>query len=96
MFVVLVKSRFKLDKIEIYENTFRSLRETVLANEPGVTFYELARVPGEPGNYRLVECYTDTQVQQEHLEKDYYQAAIPIIVDCLEGATYEMEVVETI
>jgi len=96
MFVIIVKARVKPDKVELYESTFRGLREKVLANEPGVTFYELCRVPEETCTYRVIEAYQDAQVQEEHLTKDYYQQAIPIITECLEGASYEMEVVETV
>jgi len=96
MFVVIVKARVKPETVEVYESTFRALREKVLANEPGVTFYELCRVPGEPYAYRVVEAYRDQATQEEHLAKDYYQQAIAVIGECLEGGTYEMEVVEPI
>lgn len=96
MNVIIVKAKVKPDKVELYESTFRALREKVLANEPGVTFYELCRVPEEPCTYRLVESYRDEKTQEEHLAKDYYQAAVPVITECLEGESYEMEVVETI
>lgn len=96
MFVVIVKARVKPDKIETYESAFKALREKVLANEPGVPFYELSRVPGSPGEYRMVEAYENEQVQEEHFAKDYYQEAVPTITACLEDGTYEMEVVETI
>jgi len=96
MFVILVKAQVKPEKVEIYEKTFRDLRDKVLANEPGVTFYELCRVPDKPCTYRLVESYIDQQTQDEHMEKDYYKAASAIILDCLEGGSYEMEIVETI
>jgi quinol monooxygenase YgiN len=96
MFVVIVKARVKPDRVELYETTFKALREKVLAGEPGVTFYELCRVPHEPCAYRLIECYRDEQAQQDHLAKDYYQEAVGTIIECLEGGSYEMEVVETI
>lgn len=96
MFVVIVKARVKPNKVDIYESSFKELREKVLANEPGVPFYELSRVPDSPCEYRMVEAYENAQVQEEHLTKDYYLAAGPIIMDCLEDGTFEMEVVETI
>jgi quinol monooxygenase YgiN len=96
MFVVIVKARVKPDKVETYESTFRALREKVLANEPGMPFYELSRVPDSPCEYRLVEAYRDAQVQEEHLAKDYYIEAGPVIMDCLVDGSFEMEVVETI
>ena len=96
MFVVIVKAQVKPEKIDIYESTFKSLRKKVLANEPGVTFYELCRVPDQPCAYRVIECYRDQATQDEHLNKDYYKATIPIIVDCLVDGQYEMEVVEPI
>jgi len=96
MFVIIVKARVKPDKVELYESTFKALRETVLANEPGVSFYELSRVPDSPCEYRLVEAYQDAEDQAEHLARDYYQKAVPIITECLEGESFEMEVVETI
>ena len=96
MFVVICKSKVKPEKIETYETTFRELREKVLANEPGVTFYELCRVPGEPGSYRVVECYKDQQTQDEHLAMDYYQAAFATVLDCLVDGAFEMEVVEPV
>ena len=66
MFVVIVKANVKPEKVETYESTFKALREKVLANEPGVTFYELSRVPDSPCEYRMVEAYRDAQVQEEH------------------------------
>jgi len=96
MFVVIVKARVEPDKVELYETTFKALRTKVLANEPGVTFYELCRVPDEPCAYRVVECYMDEQTQEEHLTKHYYQEAIAIIGECLAGGSFEMEVVETV
>ena len=96
MFVIIVKARVKPDKVELYESTFKALRTKVLANEPGVIFYVLSRVPDDPFAYRLVESYKDQQTQDEHLTKDYYQEAIAVITECLEGGSYEMEVVETI
>lgn len=96
MFVVIVKARVKPEKVELYESTFKALRHKVLASEPGVTFYELCRVPDEPGSYRMVECYKDAQAQDEHLGQDNYQEAVAIITECLEGGSYEMEVVETV
>jgi len=96
MFVIIVKAQVKPEKVELYESTFTALRAKVLAHEPGVSFYELCRVPDQPCVYRLVEAYRDRQTQEEHLTKNYYQEAIPVITDCLEGGSYEMEVVETI
>jgi quinol monooxygenase YgiN len=96
MFVVIVKAKVKPDKVSIYESTFKALRKIVLEREPGVTFYELCRVPGEPCCYRVIECYADQAAQDVHLAADYYQQAGPVIVDCLVGATYEMETVETV
>ncbi len=96
MFVVIVKAHVKPDMVETYESTFKALREKVLANEPGVTFYELSRVPDSPGEYRMVEAYADAQVQEEHFAKDYYIEAGPAIIDCLVDGSFEMEVVETI
>lgn len=96
MFFVIVKARVKPDKVDIYESTFKALRETVLENEPGVTFYALSRVPDSPCEYRLVEAYENAQVQEEHFAKDYYQAAVPVIMACLEDGSFEMEVFEAI
>lgn len=96
MYVAIVKSKVKPDKVELYESTFKALRAKVLANEPGVTFYELCRVPDEPLTYRVIECYRDQAVQDEHLSKDYYRSAMAVIQDCLVDGNYELEVVETI
>ena len=96
MYVIIVKAKVKPDKIAVYESTFRDLRQKVLEREPGVTFYELCRVPDEPGSYRLVESYADQAAQDAHLATDYYQAAVATILECLVDNTYEMETVETI
>lgn len=96
MFVSIVKARVRPQKVAIYEATFRELKALVQANEPGVLFYELCRDPKIAHSYRVVEAYTDQATQNAHLEMDYYKARIPIIMDCLEGGTYELEVVEAI
>ena len=96
MYVIIVKAKVKPEKVAVYESTFRDLRQKVLEREPGVTFYELCRVPDEPCSYRLVESYTDRAAQDAHLATDYYQAAVATIVGCLVDGTYEMETVETI
>ncbi len=96
MFVSIVKARVRPQKVAIYESTFRELKALVHANEPGVLFYELCRDPKAPCSYRLVEAYTDEAAQSAHVEKDYYKTKVPIIIDCLEGGAYEMEVVEAI
>lgn len=96
MFVVICRAKVQPAKVELYEATFRALREKVLANEPGIAFYELCRVPGEPCCYRVVEAYADQAAQDVHLEMDYYKQAGGVIMDCLEGNSFEMEVVETI
>ena len=96
MFVVIVKAQVVPEKVELYESTFAALREKVLAGEPGVSFYELCRVPGQPCHYRLVECYADQATQDAHLEMDYYKAAFATILECLVEGKFEMEVVETV
>lgn len=96
MFVVICRAKVQPDKVELYENTFRALREKVLANEPGIAFYELCRVPDEPCSYRVVEAYADQAAQDEHLTKDYYLEAGAVIMGCLEGNAFEMETVEAI
>jgi quinol monooxygenase YgiN len=96
MFISVVTSRVMADKVALYERTFRELRDKVLANEPGITFYELCRVPDAPHTYKVIEAYDTSETQAAHLEKDYYQAAIKIIVECLEGGSYEHLVCETI
>lgn len=96
MFVIICRAKVQPDKVELYEGTFRALREKVLANEPGIAFYELSRVPGEPCHYRMVEAYVDKAAQDAHLEMDYYKEAGAVIMSCLEGNTFEMEVTETI
>jgi quinol monooxygenase YgiN len=96
MFVVICRARVKPDSVALYEETFRALREKVLANEPGIAFYELCRVPGEPQAYRVVEAYADQAAQDLHLAMDYYREAGAVIMDCLVDGTFEMEVVESI
>ena len=96
MYVIIVKAKVKPEKIATYETTFRDLRQKVLEREPGVTFYELCRIPDEPNSYRLVEGYADQNAQDIHLATDYYQAAVATIVACLVDGSYEMETLETI
>lgn len=96
MFIVICRAKVKPEKVALYEATFRALREKVLANEPGISFYELCRVPGEPYAYRVVEAYADQAAQDLHIAMDYYQQAGPTIMDCLVDGAFEMEVTETI
>ena len=96
MYVIIVNARVKPEKVATYEATFRDLRQKVLEREPGVTFYELCRVPNEPCAYLLVEGYIDQDAQTTHLATDYYQAAVATILECLVDGSYEMETLETI
>jgi quinol monooxygenase YgiN len=96
MFVVICRARVKAEKVGLYEATFARLREKVLANEPGIAFYELCRVAGEPHAYRVVEAYADQAAQDLHLAMDYYREASATIIECLVDGAFEMEVVETI
>ena len=91
MHVLILKTRVLPEKVELYESTFRELREKVLRLEPGVSFYELCRVPDQPNHYRLVEAYADDATQEEHLDTDYYREAREIIDTCLDGP-FEMEI----
>lgn len=97
MLISIVTARVKPEKIDIYEQTFRDLREQVLAREPGVSFYELAHDPSGPSHtYKVVEAYDSEETQDAHLATDYYRAAIAVIGDCLEGGTYEHVICDTI
>lgn len=96
MFISIVTASVIPEKVELYEQTFRDLREKVLANEPGVSFYELCRDPSAPYTYKVVEAYDSQETQEAHLATEYYQATIPVIVGCLAGGTYEHIVCETI
>ena len=94
MYVLIAYTRVLPDKTELYESTFRDLRERVLREEPGVTFYELCRVPEKANHYRLIEAYSDNDVQEAHLNTDYYKEARAVIDSCLDGP-FDMEIVET-
>jgi quinol monooxygenase YgiN len=96
MLVSIVTARVLAGKADIYERTFRELRQKVLANEPGISFYELCRVPGVPRTYKVIEACDTQATQDAHLATHYYQAAIEIIVGCLEDGSYEHLVCETI
>jgi quinol monooxygenase YgiN len=97
MFVTHVRARVYPEKVEAYEAAWRELRAKVLANEPGVLFYELCRDPDVPNGYRVFECYKDQATQDEHLAKDYYQKTLnEVIIHCLVDGTYTMESLETV
>jgi quinol monooxygenase YgiN len=77
--------RIKPEKAELYEKTFHELRDKVLENEPGTTFFELCRDPEQPGAYRVFEAYADAEAIQAHVATDYYLETARIFVECLEG-----------
>jgi quinol monooxygenase YgiN len=85
MRVTLATMRIRPDKAELYEATFLELRELVLANEPGTTFFELCRDPADPIIYRVFEAYRDADAIAEHVATDYYDRTARIFVTCLEG-----------
>ncbi len=89
MFIVVARTRVNPKKTELYESTFKALREQVKAHEPFVLFYELCRDPKVPNGYVLIEAYSDQESQNIHLGTDYYLAAAPLILGCLEGVDLE-------
>jgi quinol monooxygenase YgiN len=82
---MVAKTRVRPEKVELYESTFRDLKAKVLANEPGVSFYELCHDPVAPNAYQVIEAYENDAVQAHHLGTDYYLAASGVILSCLQG-----------
>jgi quinol monooxygenase YgiN len=85
MYVTTVKVRVKPTMVAAYEKAFQDLAVLVRANEPGVPFYHLVRDPEVPHGYIMIEAYKTQADQVAHIEKDYYKAACPNILRCIES-----------
>jgi quinol monooxygenase YgiN len=75
----------KPEKAELYEQTFRELKEQVRQFEPGCTFFELCRDPAQPLAYHVLEAYQDQDAVAAHTATAYYLQTAAIFVECLAG-----------
>ncbi len=67
------------------ERVIGALSEKVLANESGCVLYQLARSRNDPRAYVLLERYRDEAALSHHSNTDYFKAAIPEMMACLDG-----------
>ena len=67
------------------ERVIRGLREKVLANESGCALYQLARSRSDGRSYVVLERYRDEEALSHHSNTDYFKAAIPEMMACLDG-----------
>jgi quinol monooxygenase YgiN len=77
--------RVRPDQVQRYEETFRELRATTLANEAGCLFLEACRDPADAGTYHVFEAYADAAAVKAHTETSYYARTADIFVECIDG-----------
>jgi quinol monooxygenase YgiN len=85
MRVIEAVLRVKPEKAKLYEDTFKELRELVLAHEPRTTFFELCKDPELPDTYHVFEAYEDQDAVQVHVATDHYKRTAEVFLECLAG-----------
>lgn len=85
MRITKVTLHVRPDKARVYEETFQRLRERVLAEEEGCTFFELCRDPNDRGTYHVLEAYADEAAVEAHVTTPYYKETARVFVECLQG-----------
>lgn len=67
------------------EALFGELTQQVRTNEPGNIVYQLTKVRGEDGVYKVVELYRDQDALNNHLAADHFRAASAQFATLLTG-----------
>jgi quinol monooxygenase YgiN len=64
-----------VEKAAEFEAVFLELAATVKANEAGCLVYQLTKSRTEPGIYKVLEFYADSDALKAHGQTDYFKAA---------------------
>jgi quinol monooxygenase YgiN len=83
---LVVEMKAKDGRAQDLERVMKALGEKVLANESGCELYQLARSKRDARSYVLLERYADSEALALHSGTDYFKAALPEMMACLDGA----------
>jgi len=77
--MIAVTATFKVapENAEAFEAVIAELTAATLANEPGVSLYQLGRSQKDPTFYRLLELYADKEALDAHMNSEWFKAAGP-------------------
>lgn len=81
--ILLVTLNIRPEATEKFEALLAGLTRDVLASEPGVSHYQLARSKSDPTLYRMWEVYTDKAALEAHGKTEHMAAARAKLMDCL-------------
>jgi quinol monooxygenase YgiN len=94
MIVGIVGSiQVRAEKTAEFERVFLGLTAKVRGNESGNLIYQLVRIRGKRGSYKMIEFYTDQQAYDQHRKAAYLQEDLGQLMACLVGAP-QVEVIE--
>lgn len=81
--ILLVTFNVRPDATEKFEALLAGLARDVLATEPGVTHYQLARSKTDPLLYHMWEIYSDKAALEAHGKTEHMAAARTGLMECL-------------
>lgn len=78
-----------------FEAAMKTMAEAVLANEPGVTLYQLNKKKGSQTEYFMMELYDTAETLAAHGKTDHMKAAGAVLTACFAAAP-EIIMAETV
>lgn len=82
---VTARLQVKTDQIENFERAFLNFQEQVRSQEPGCVYFHLYKSRAEPGEYLVMEQYTDQAAYDAHQATDHYKAIPQTFSDVMAG-----------
>lgn len=86
MIWLLAKFKVKDGNQAEFEAVMLPLAEQVRAKEAGTLVYTLTKHKKDPTEYIMIEQYASDEDRKAHGQTDYFQAALPKFMACLDGA----------
>lgn len=81
--ILLVTFQIRPEAAEQFEALVANLAQDVLASEPGVSHYQLARSKSDPKTYHMWEVYADKAALEAHGKTAHMAAARSALMECL-------------
>jgi len=83
----------RAEKAAEFERVFLGLTAKIRASEPGNLVYQLVRIRGKRGSYKVIEFYTDQEAYEQHRKAGYLQEDLGQLMACLDDAP-QVETIE--
>ena len=90
MLTFLARMKVKEGKEDEFIRICKELTDKVLANEPGVKYYQFYRLRDEERSFAVFESFVDEAAEETHRDTPYFHELAPGLLDCLDG-TYVRE-----